>query len=223
MNIPGFGGNIAVVGGAIVAAIVAALALLFGGSFLIQGAPQSLSSAQNQSASAGSQTAGGDTTGGDTTGDSTSGGTKGDGSGDSDGSAVGTPRSGNTPAVVLPDGAVAADQATAEQLLQGGLEGVTFSGQTIDVFKDTNRLANNGFPLYANGSDGCNNIGSHAQIANDGTLQFADDRVISSADCAEIPGIEEFRQVFRTGATIYTHGERVFLKHGNKVLEFVRV
>ena len=195
MNIPGFGGNIAVLGGAIVAATAAALALLFGGSFLTQGAPQSLSSAQGQGNSAG-------------------------GSGDSESGAVGTPRSSDSLSAVLPDGATAADQSTAEQLLQGGLEGVTFSGQAVDAFKDTDRSANTGFPFFASGSDGCNNITSHARVASDGTIQFADDRVISRVGCSEIPGIGVFGEVFRSGASIYTLGDRVFLKRGDLVLEF---
>ena len=207
MNIPGFGGNAAVLGGAIVAAITAALALLFGGSFLIQGAPQSLSSAQSQS-----NTAGGTATGGANDG----------GSGDSDGGVVGTPRSGDSFSAVLPDGAVAVGKATAEQLLQGDLKGVTFTGQTVSVFKDGSRSANTDYPFFVSGSDGCNEILSPARIADDGTLQFAGDREISSAECSGVPGIGVFGEVFRSGASIYTLGDPVFLKRGDIVLEFAR-
>lgn len=121
---------------------------------------------------------------------------------------------------IIPQGAVRADAQKMEQLLRRGLKGVTYSGQSFAIRDGGFSQPQLGFPLAVGGSDGCNGFSGSARINADGTLEAFPGWRSTKMACLPDSGHQAYGRIVRTGMSIYTLGERIFLKNGNHMLEF---
>ena len=202
MKIPGFEGGLATVLGTIIAAIMAVTALFFGASVLVQSRVENPTSS-HVSTSSHSESMNDRTP--PPTGDN------------------GTNPSDSPPPRTIPADAVRADPATTKRLLEAGLKGVTFSGQTLRLRPNTRPIETHEYPFRIGGSDGCNTLNASARFRQDGTLQFKEDsHTKTKAFCEDVPGQTEFRRILDSGTEIYTRGEQILVVNGALVLEFVR-
>ena len=121
---------------------------------------------------------------------------------------------------VIPSHAVKADAQKAEEILRRGVRGIEYPKQHLSV-RDANpdsELA--GFPLSVGGSDGCNGFGGSGRINAEGALETANDWRWTMIACGPESGHGAVNVLVRDGMTIYTLGDRVFLKNGDQAMEF---
>ena len=111
--------------------------------------------------------------------------------------------------------------------MRGGIKGVTYPGQYMKLSARYPELFNPDYPYEISTSEGCNSMGTRIAVTADGSLVTADGSLLvlpiqwsTEVACYAKDGAEAFRWVVRDGMTVYTSGNRVFLKNGSYVLEF---